>query len=264
MVAWGCRITYYPQKSIFMSAVNFRYVSAEAALQLPNSKGRRTSRVHLFDYHGIEGKDLYAIAGSKIHVPANKTPSLNCLQRRFYFLHNHEVDGVATWYRISKQSFCKRLEIKKRGWSQIVSGKGLTRPGFEEWLQRNRSLRSAHQWLSQASQLIDGYSRMAGCQRIVTVFPGAVMQHNPGERTSSKFNGLAARFASAFESAPTPCYIISRFPKNLFKVIVLHHNGIERLSLADPTIERLRRYLIDLNIPWTTELTNALFSRPLS
>ncbi len=86
----------------------YHYVESEKALELSNSKGKKTSRLHLDEYHGIEGKDPCAVAAKKLAVPPQD--GLGLLDRQFYVLHAHQEENATTWYKINKRSLQKRVQ----------------------------------------------------------------------------------------------------------------------------------------------------------
>ncbi len=98
----------------------YHFVDSEKALELPDSAGKKKSRLHLYDFNGLEGKDRYAVAAEKLTVAKDETPSLGWLDRKFYVLHAHKEGDTTTWYKINKNSLQKRLDFSPKMMKMLV------------------------------------------------------------------------------------------------------------------------------------------------
>ncbi len=121
----------------------YHYVDSEKALELSDSAGKKKSRLHLYDFNGLEGKDRYAVAAEKLTVAKDETPALGWLDRKFYVLHAHKEGDTTTWYKINKNSLQKRILISSKEMKKHVDSKTGVIDGLEDLLNERVAKKDA-------------------------------------------------------------------------------------------------------------------------
>lgn len=108
-----------------MNPLHINYVKKEAA---PN-QGKAKSRIHLYDYKGPKGKDVFAIAATL--YKGKGAPRLNCIQKLFSTVLAVEKAGKTKWFIVNTRSLKKRLKITSselkgvspQGLAALINGK---------------------------------------------------------------------------------------------------------------------------------------------